>query len=109
MRLTDGEFVERGGLLPLFKRSSILPQDEEIRGMPWRSFAPRASLVMELDAGGLIVHFQHIRVALHRIDTPQLHMLTFKLERATHFHAGVAPAHIGCMTAYPPLWIRFAD
>src|SRR5437763_1697263 len=77
--------------------------------MPWRSFAPRVSLVMKLDADGLVIHFQDIRVALHRIDTPQLHMLTFKLDRATHFHAGVAPAHIGRMAAYPSLRLRFAD
>src|SRR5262245_17056297 len=77
VRLADSKFVERGGWFPFFKRGSMLPQDEEIRRMPRRGFAPRASLVVELDTSRLIVHFQHIRVILHCVETPQLHMLAF--------------------------------
>ena len=63
--------------------------------MPRRGLAPRACLIVELDAGGLIVHFQHILIALHRVDPPQLNVLALKLNGETHFHAGVSPAHIG--------------
>src|SRR5204862_3076410 len=104
----DSEFVQRGGLLPLFKRGSVSPQDQEIRGMPRGGFAPRTSLVVKLDASRLIIHFQHIRVMLHRVETPQLHMLAFKLDGATHFHTGVAPAHIRGPAPHLSLWLRFA-
>src|SRR3989440_4908665 len=109
MRLTNGELVERGGLFPFFKSGSILSQHQEIWGMPWRSLAPGTCLVVELDASGLVIHFQHITITLHRVDAPQLHMLAFKLDGATHFHARVAPAHIGGTATHPPLWLRFAN
>ncbi len=51
-------------------------------------------MVVELDAGGLVVHFQHIIVALHGVTSPQLHMLAFKLDGETHFLTGVTSAHI---------------
>src|SRR5947208_6017622 len=77
--------------------------------MPWRSLAPGTCLVVELDASGLVIHFQHIRITLHCVDAPQLHMLAFKLDGATHFHAGIASAHIGCTAVHPPLRLRCAN
>src|SRR3989440_4555030 len=109
MRLTNGELVERGGLFPFFKSGSILSQHQEIWGMPWRSLAPGTCLVVELDASGLVIHFQHITITLHRVDAPQLHMLAFKLDGAPHFHARVAPAHIGGTATHPTLRLRLAN
>ena len=95
-------------MFPFFKSGSILPQHQEIWGVPRRSLAPGTCLVVKLDASGLVIHFQHIRITLHRVDAPQLHMLAFKLDGATHFHTGIAPAHIRGPATHLPIWLRFA-
>src|SRR5207248_2878740 len=92
-----------------FKSSSVSPQDKEIRSMPLCCLVPRTCLVVELDAGRLIVQFQHIIVTLHRVHPPQLNMLAFKLDGATHFHAGIPPAHVGSSTSHLPGRLRGAN
>lgn len=57
-------------------------------------------MAVELDAGGLIVIFQHIIVALHRVNAPQFNMLALKLDRKAHFHARVTTTHVGSSTLH---------
>ncbi len=90
----DGELLKLGRVFPFFKNGPILSQDQEIRGMPWRGFAPGAGVVMELDAGRLIVIFQHILITLHGVTPPELDMLAFKLDGEPHFLAGIASTHV---------------
>ena len=66
-------------------------------------------MVVELDPGGLIKIFQHVIIALHRVNPPQLNVLAFKLDGDPHFHAGVASGHIGDATAHLPDRLRGAN
>ena len=71
--------------LPLFKACFVLPDDEEIWSMPLGRFAARAGTILKLNAGGLIVEFEHIVIALHLVVSPQLHVAALKSDGAAHF------------------------
>ncbi len=77
--------------------------------MPLRGSLPRFGLIGKRDTARLVVIFQDIRIAFHRIDGPKLHMRTFKLDGDTHFRAGEAPSDIASTTLDPPNGRRRAN
>src|ERR1700730_1548467 len=79
-----------------------ITDDKEVRSVEYAHPLARCTWVVQFDWRRLIEILQDSSVMFHLVDSRQLDPMTFKLNRDTHFRAGIPTPHIRATAPHVP-------
>jgi len=92
--------------LAFFPSRSIGSDYKEIRGMKDAKTFPICRIKVELNRRCLVIIFEYLVVVLQFVYRGQLNAVALKLDRKSHFSAGITSGDVRMAAAHPPRRIR---
>ena len=92
--------------LTLFPPRAVGSDYKEVRGMTNIEMFPICRIIIKLNRGSLVVILEYLVVVLQFVHGGQLNAVALKLDRESHFPAGITPGDVRVATAHAPCRIR---